>query len=115
MLRGVTFRSYLATGMAQVSQVVLGVKNPPANSGDAKDEGLIPGSGRSPGVGNSNTLQQSCLENSMGRGSWQATVQGVAESQTQLSTEPMAQATANPKGASIVRPTLNRLQSRALC
>ena len=41
----------------QASQVVLVVKNPPANSGDAKDEGLIPGSGRSPGVGNSNTLQ----------------------------------------------------------
>ena len=57
MLRGVTFRSYLTTGMAQASQVVLVVKNPPANSGDAKDEGLIPGSGRSPGVGNSNTLQ----------------------------------------------------------
>ena len=57
MLRGVTFRSYLATGMAQASQEVLVVKNPPANSGDAKDEGLIAGSGRSPGVGNSNTLQ----------------------------------------------------------
>ena len=51
----------------------------------------------------------------MGRGAWQATVQGVAESQTQLSAEPMAQATTNPKGASIIRPALNGLQSRALC
>ena len=40
------------------------VKNPPASSGDARDVGLIPGSGRSPGVENSNPLQYSCLENS---------------------------------------------------
>ena len=61
------------------------VKNPPANSGDAKDEGLIPGSGRSPGVGNSNPLQYSCLENSMGRGSWWATVHEAAKSCMHLS------------------------------
>ena len=114
MLRGVTFRSYLATGMAQASQVVLGVKNPPASSGDANDEGLIPGSGRSPGVENNNILQYFCLENSMDRGAWQAIVHGVAESQTQLSPEPMAQATTNPKGACIIRPAVNVLQSRAL-
>ena len=46
---------------------------------------LIPGQGRSPGVGNGNSLQYSCLENSMDRGAWQATVHGVAKSQTQLS------------------------------
>ena len=44
------------------------------------DPGSIPGSGRSPGKGNGNPLQYSCLENPMGRGAWQATVHGVAES-----------------------------------
>ena len=58
------------------------VKNPPANAGDV---GLIPGSGRSPGGGNGNPLQYSCLENPMERGAWRATVYGVAKSQTQLS------------------------------
>jgi len=48
----------------------------------AGDLGLIPGLGRSPGVGNGNPLQYSCLENSMDRGAWQATVHGVAWSQT---------------------------------
>ena len=56
------------------------VKNLPANAGDARDEGSIPGSGRSPGVGNGNPLQYSCLENSVGRGAWRATPHGVAES-----------------------------------
>ena len=50
------------------SQVVLVVKNPPANAGDTRDMGLIPGSGRSPRVGNGNPLQYSCLENPMDRG-----------------------------------------------
>ena len=67
------------------SQVALMVKNPPANAGDIRDEGLIPGSGRSPGGGNGNPLQYSCLENSMDRGAWQATVCGIARSQTLLS------------------------------
>ena len=61
------------------------VKNPPASSGDARDVGLIPGSGRSPGVENSNPLQYSCLENSKDRGARQAIVHEVAKSQTQLS------------------------------
>ena len=52
------------------------VKNLPANEGDT---GLIPGSGRSPGVGNIYLLQYSCLGKSMDRGAWQATVHGVAE------------------------------------
>ena len=47
--------------------------------------GSVPGSGRSPGEGNGNLLQYSCLENRMGRGAWWATVHGVAKSQTQLS------------------------------
>ena len=61
------------------------VKNPPANAGDIRDVGLIPGSGRSPGVGNGNPLQYSCLENYMDGGVWQATIHGVSKSQTQLS------------------------------
>ena len=62
------------------------VKNLPANTGDARDTGSIPGSGRSPGVGNGNPLHYSCLGNSMDKGSWWTTVHGVAKSQTQLST-----------------------------
>ena len=60
------------------------VKNPPANARDVRDSGSIPGSGRSPGGGNGNPLQYSCLENPMNRGAWQATVQRIAKSQTQL-------------------------------
>ena len=52
------------------------VKNPPANAGDA---GLIPGPGSSPGEGNGNPLQYSCLGNLMDREAWWATVHGVAE------------------------------------
>ena len=68
-----------------ISQVVLVVKNPPANAEDIRDRGSISGSGRSPGEGNGNSLQYSSLENPMDRGAWWATVHGVAESQTQLS------------------------------
>ena len=60
------------------------VKNLPANAGDVRDVGSIPGSGRSPGVGNSNPLQYSCLENPRDRGAWWAAVYGVAHGQTQL-------------------------------
>ena len=52
------------------------VKNPPANAGDTGDEGLIPGSGRSSGGGNGNSLQYSCLENPTGRGAWWAQSRG---------------------------------------
>ena len=57
-----------------LSQVVLVVQNLPANAGDIKDAGLIPGSGRSPGGGHGNTLQYSCLENLIDRGAWWAAV-----------------------------------------
>ena len=50
------------------------VKNLSANAGDTRDVSSIPGSGRNPGGGNSNTFQYCCLENSMDRGAWQATV-----------------------------------------
>ena len=63
--------------------MVLVVKNPLANAGDLTDlTDPIPGSGRSPREGNGNPLQYSCLENPIDRGGWQATVQGVAESDT---------------------------------
>ena len=55
------------------------IKNPPANAGDVCS---VPGLERSPGEGNGNPLQYSCLENPMDRGTWQATVHGVAESDT---------------------------------
>ena len=63
------------------------IKNPPANAADAEDVGSIPGSGRSPGEGNGNPLQYSCLGNPMDRGARRATVHGVAKGQTQLSDE----------------------------
>ena len=59
-----------------------GVKNLPANAGDAGDSSSILGFGRSSGGGNSNPLQYPCLENSLDRGAWQATVHVVAKSQT---------------------------------
>ena len=62
------------------------VKNLPANVGDARDEDLIPGSGRSPEVENGNPLQYSCLKNPMHRGAWWSTVHGVTNSWTQLNT-----------------------------
>ena len=55
------------------------VKNLPANAGDVRDTGLIPGSGRSPRGGHGNPLQYSCLWNPMNRGAWQATVHRVSE------------------------------------
>ena len=55
-----------------------------SNAGDTGHPGSIPGLGRSPGAGNGNPLHYSCLENYMDRGIWQAAVQGVAKSRTQL-------------------------------
>ena len=67
------------------SQVALVEKNLPAKAADIRDAGLIPGSGRSFGGGNGNSLQFSCLGNPMDRGAWFVTVHGVAKSQTRLS------------------------------
>ena len=58
------------------------IKNMPANAGDTRDMGSMPGSGRSPGGGNGTPLQYSCLGNPMDRGTWRATVHGVTKSQT---------------------------------
>ena len=68
----------------QASQLVLVVKNPLASAGDIRDAGSIPELVRSPGEGNGNLFQYSCLENPMDRGAWWATVHRVARSQTQL-------------------------------
>ena len=66
--------------------MVLGVKNLPANAGDVRDAGSIPGPGGSPGGGHGNPLQYSRLENPMDGGTWWATVYGAAKNWTQLST-----------------------------
>ena len=65
-------------------QVVLVVKNPPANAGDIKSRGFDPWVGKISGAGNGNPLQYSCLENSMDRGAWWATVHGATKSRIQL-------------------------------
>ena len=58
------------------------VKIPPANAKDIRDMGLILGLGKSPGGGHGNQLKYSCLKNPMDKGTWWATVHGVAESDT---------------------------------
>ena len=67
---------------AWAPQVVLMVKNSPANAGNIRDTGSIPGSGRSPGGGHGTPLQYSCLENPMDRGAWWATVHRFTKSWT---------------------------------
>ena len=68
----------------RASQVALVVKNLPANAGDIRDRGSIPGLGGSPGGGHGRPLQYSCLENPMDRGAWWVTVHSVMKSQTRL-------------------------------
>ena len=63
------------------------VKNLPANAGNTGEAGSISESGRFPGGRNDNRLQYSCLENSMNRGAWRATMYGVAKNQTGLNTD----------------------------
>ena len=64
----------------RASQGALVVKNTSANTGDLRDVGLIPRSGRFPGGGNDSPLQYSCLENPVDRGAWEATVHRVTDS-----------------------------------
>ena len=71
-------------GTDWASQVALVVKNPSANTGDIRDKSSVPGLGRSPAGRHSNPLQYPCLENPINRGTWRATVYGVAKSQTGL-------------------------------
>ena len=74
----------------RASQMALVVKNPPANAGDLRNTGSIPGSGRFPGKGHGNPHQYSCLENPMDRGAWWVTVLGVTQSRTRLKRLSMA-------------------------
>ena len=74
--------SLLWRGVSQLG--VTGDPDGKESACDARDPGLIPGSRRSPEEGNGNPLQYSCLENSMDRGAWQATVYGVKKNWTQL-------------------------------
>ena len=71
-------------GVQAQSLLALVVKNTPANAGDIRDVGSIPGSGKPPGGEHSNPLRCSCLENPMDGGAWQATVYRVAKSRTRL-------------------------------
>ena len=80
----ISFKAALVT--QQASLVVQLIKNPPANAGDTRDVGSIPGLGKSLGEGNGSPLQYSCLENPMDRGALWATVHEVATSRTRLST-----------------------------
>ena len=68
----------------RASQVALVVRNRPANAGDIRDVGSVPGLGRSHGGGHGNPLHYSCLENPMDRGGWWAMVHRIAKSQTEL-------------------------------
>ena len=78
-------------------------KEPACNARDSRDVGSILGSGRSPGEGNGNPLQYSCLENPMDGGAWWATVHGVAKSPTQLST---------PEGLSLKKVLMGLTEQR---
>ena len=70
--------------LKRASQVALTVKNLPANAGDLRDLGSIPGSGRSPGGGHGSSLQYSCLETPMDRGAWWAIIHRVTKNRTWL-------------------------------
>ena len=89
LLSSCRFLIVVASVVAGASQVTLVVKNLPAKAGDIRDWGLVPRLGRSPGGGNGNPLQYSCLENPIDRGTWRATVHGVTKSWTRLKRLPM--------------------------
>ena len=72
----------LISAIQQNNSVALVIKNLPAKAGDVRDAGSIPGLGRSPGEGNGNPLQHSCLENPMDRAAWWTIVHRVPKSQT---------------------------------
>ena len=75
----VSFPFAVSSDWPWAHQVALVVKKPPANAGDVRNVGLIPGLGRSSGGGNDTSLQYSCQENPMDRGAWQSTVYAVCK------------------------------------
>ena len=86
-------------------------KNPPANAGDGRRHGFDLGLGRSPGGGNGNPLQYSCLENPRDRGAWRATVHRISQSQTRLSLLTLKQGGARANNRFLCMPTPQRKQS----
>ena len=82
------------------------VRNLPASAGDIREEGPVPGLGRSHGVGNGNPLQYSCLENTIDRGAWRATAHGVATVRHDLVTKP-------PPDLGVVSKVTNRKHKNA--
>ena len=91
-------------------KVGLVVKNLLANARDLRDMGSIPGSRRSPGEGNDNPLQYSCLENLMDRRAWRAIVYGVTKSQTQM--KQLSIHTMNKENVNIRRKNKRRKRKR---
>ena len=89
------------------SQVVLVVRSSPGHAGDLRDAGLIHGSGRSPGGGQGNPLQFSCLENPMDRGAWGATVHGVTELDTTKQVSTHAHLSVQDKGCTLIAHVTN--------
>ena len=84
-LFGWVFITHIGSLVTALKLLGFPVSEVPANAGDTRDAGSIRESGRSPGVGNGNPLQYSCLQNSMDRGAWWATVHGALKGQTRLS------------------------------
>ena len=80
----IVLKSTISSPVIRASQLVVVVKSLPVNTGDIKDVGLIPGSGRSPGGGHGNPLQYSCLENPMDRAAYKAAFHKVTKSWTQM-------------------------------
>ena len=91
----------------RVAQVV---ESPPANAGDSRDTGLIPGLGRFPAVRHGNPLQNSCLENSMDRRAWWATVHGVTQCRTWLDTHARTGRSRNSSGLGTRSPGIKALR-----
>ena len=79
LLPGLRTLDSVSDGCRSMSRTVKGGSDGKESASNAGDPGSIPGSGRSPGEGTGNPLQYSCLENSMDRGAWQATVHGVTK------------------------------------
>ena len=106
--QGTDHSVFWTSNQAWASRVALVVKNWPVNARDVRDTGSIPGLGRFPGGRHGNPLQYSWLKNPMNRGAWQATVHGVAKSQTQLKCLSMQQTSLEDRNSVSVFPILRK-------